>query len=29
VLNCITIPVGTAAPVDLGGDTYGKATLTG
>jgi len=28
VLNCITIPVGTAAPVNLGGDTYGKATLT-
>jgi len=27
VLNCITIPVGTDAPVNLGGDTYGKVTL--
>jgi hypothetical protein len=29
VLNCITVPVGTAAPVSLGGDTYGKVTLVG
>jgi hypothetical protein len=29
VLNCIMIPVSTAAPVNLGGDTYGKVTLTG
>ena len=27
VLNCIIVPVGTDAPVDLGGDTYGKVTL--
>lgn len=25
--SCITVPVGTDAPVDLGGDTYGKVTI--
>ena len=27
VLTCITVPVGTYAPVNLGGETYGKVTL--
>ena len=25
--SCITVPVGTDGPVNLGGDTYGKVTL--
>jgi hypothetical protein len=27
VLTCITVPAGTEAPVNLGGETYGKVTL--